>query len=275
MRRQALIVLGVTALAGCGAHHRAAAPPPSPAALLHDTIAAAADSPGARYDLELTSSVELLPGAKSAELHALAAHPPRFGASGAIGKDVFTATTHGAFPFPAQAIVAGPTWAYLRFKGQWYGSSRYGLSYVWPRARAELAARGGPAALLAGRAVVPGPSGSRRLTGRASRLAVALIDQVLGGFDPTAEREVAHASTVELDVGAADHLPRRLAVDVDLGRVTLVRMARDQTVDTRGIARVRVHVTMTFSDWGHPPSADRPPHARSWEQYLHDSGVGE
>jgi hypothetical protein len=266
MRRQALLALGVVAVAGCGSHHHRAAPPPAPRELIRETVAAAVASPGAKYDFALTATVMPLPNAKSKELQRLVAHPLRLSATGAIGRDVLSAQMQGPFPYLLRGAAVGRDWAYVNMLGHWYGPAPEGLAKIWPRFGTRVAAEGGAASFVTGAAAVASANGGWRLTGRASRGAIALLDELLGGFDPSVDAEVARASTAELDVDAHDRLPRRIVLDVDLDRAALLSVAEAHTLDVRGIARAHVHATMTFSDWGHPPAVERPAHAIPWHK---------
>jgi hypothetical protein len=246
MRRQALIVLGALALVGCGSHHpRAAGPPPTPRELIRETLAAAAASPGAGYELELT-----LRGAGRSQL---------FRATGAIGRDVLSADIRATFPFLLQAAAVGRDWGYVRSVGRWYGPASDGLARIWPRVATAVAAHGGPESFVTS-GTVASANDEWRLTGRASRRAAALLDEVLGGSG-----RPLGSTTIELDVDAATRLPRRLVLDVDTRAIALVQIAPHAV---RGMTRVHVHATMTFGDWGHPPAVARPAHAQPWQKFL-------
>jgi hypothetical protein len=249
--RAILLLVGALALVGCGSHrHRATSPPPAPRELIRQTLAAAVASPGVRYDLEVT----LRGGDRS----------QRLDATGAIGADVLSAQVRSTFPFLLQAATVGRDWGYIRTVGRWYGPAPDGLAKIWPRVRTAVASHGGSESFVTGGVAVSATSGEWRLTGRASRGAIALLEEVLGGSGRPDARAT-RLSKVELDVDAATRLPRRIVLETEVSRTVLVQGA---PAAVRGMKRVRVHATMTFSDWGHPPAAQRPAHALPWQKFL-------
>ncbi|TML84465.1 MAG: hypothetical protein E6G08_17325 [Actinobacteria bacterium] len=272
-------------VAGCGSSGKTQpGPPPTAQELVRSSLLAAAESPGATYDLVIDAK---LSGALPKRLRSYVRTAPHARATGTIARDLFVA--HVSSSIPAIAIVtgdeiaAGRDFAYLRYRETWYGSGTHGLVDFWRRlpslALGRPATRDELFALLEGAihgSVTAGPSrdGTEtwELAGTVDPAALkALLRPFTGYVSGLHVTQIAARLRAIYDVGRDDFLPRRLRIELHAVRPDLGTRLEAQLPDLHGVDAV---IELELTGWGKQTPVQRPANPKTYDQYLDRLGLG-